>query len=251
VTDFPKGTNISNYGMCKHGRKRRSNVTDDFLVRVVDKKEMYTTQNDVITTFTLSLLRNNQPIKSSVAIDLLTFIGYENMSMALSYTVYKDGVFSEKTADSWFTGETKWIVIGVASTCGLTFLILVYVAYRCTRRISQPASFRKIRRANSDDPVELTPCLMKSNSHLLAFDNPYYDVIAAMGLDDDIEEDYLNPLFEFMLIPPDSDTELDDIHYAYRNDVYHQPRHQYPGYEAHRHYPYDKDSGFSSGTIER
>ena len=82
---------------------------------------------------------------------------------------------------------------------------------------------------------------MTANSHLLAFENPYYDVIAAMGLDDDIEEDYYNPLYDNMLeMHSDSETEPEDMYYFFRNNNYHREV----------HYPcYDKDSGFSSGPL--
>lgn len=121
----------------------------------------------------------------------------------------------------------------------LALLTIIYVIYRCTRKVYRPSNFEKVKGNNDNEPVELS-FLLPNHSHVLAFDNPYYDVIAAMGLDDDIEEDYLNPLFENMLLQHDSDTELDDLYFAYRNDNLQVNR---------RQYPYDKDSGFSSGTI--
>ena len=123
-------------------------------------------------------------------------------------------------------------------TC-LALLTIIYVIYRCTRKVYRPSNFEKVKGNNDNEPVELS-FLLPNHSHVLAFDNPYYDVIAAMGLDDDIEEDYLNPLFENMLLQHDSDTELDDLYFSYRNDNLQVNR---------RQYPYDKDSGFSSGTI--
>lgn len=81
--------------------------------------------------------------------------------------------------------------------------------------------------------------MLPTKNTILAFENPYYDVIAAMGLDDDIEEDYYNPLYDNMLeLQTDSETEPEDIYYGYRNNRYRR-----------NHYPYDKDSGFSSGTL--
>lgn len=112
--------------------------------------------------------------------------------------------------------------------------VLVLMVVRCTKKVPQPSPFQKIK-TDAKDNVELQPCLESANSRLLAFENPYYDVIAAMGLDDDIEEDYYNPLYE---MPSDSETEPDEVYFAYRNNRYHSTRYQY-----------DKDSGFSSGTI--
>ena len=104
--------------------------------------------------------------------------------------------------------------------------------------MNHPSPFQKVKRDSKD--IELHSCLVTNNSHLLAFDNPYYDIIAAMGLDDDIEEDYLNPLYDNMLeLQSDSETEPEDMYFPYRNN----------GYRRENHYPYDKDSGFSSGTL--
>ena len=54
-----------------------------------------------------------------------------------------------------------------------------------------------------DDEIELIPTAgpSKQNSRLFAFQNPYYDVITAMELDDDFEEDYHNPAFYDNRIP--------------------------------------------------
>lgn len=117
------------------------------------------------------------------------------------------------------------------------FIVVFIFVVRCTKRIPQPSPFQKIKR-NSKDSVELQPCLPGPQHHLLAFENPYYDVIAAMGLDDDIEEDYYNPLYE---MPSDSETEPEDVYFTYRNNRRRYHRDQFS---------FEKDSGFStSGTL--
>ena len=114
----------------------------------------------------------------------------------------------------------------------LLLAVLIRTIVKCTKKVPQPSPFQKIKSTDAKDNVELQPCITSASAHLLAFENPYYDVIAAMGLDDDVEEDYYNPLYE---MPSDSETENEEMYFAYRN---------------HRtHYPYDKDSGFSSGTL--
>ena len=69
-----------------------------------------------------------------------------------------------------------------------------------------------------------------------------------MGLDDDIEEDYYNPLYDNLYHVhglhhhhSDSENENEDMYYYFRNNNYHPPRYD--------HYAYDKDSGFSSGHL--
>ena len=91
---------------------------------------------------------------------------------------------------------------------------------------------------NSRD-IELRPCLANGDgSHVLAFENPYYDVIAAMGLDDDIEEDYYNPLYTYDDVSLYCDDQGSDSGTETNNE---------DGYQ----YPYDRDSGISSGTIHQ
>lgn len=61
------------------------------------------------------------------------------------------------------------------------------------------------RRAKTNQPeFEMQPCIGRSPTYPLAFDNPYYDVVAVMGLDDDIEEDYYNPLYDDVSVYSDS-----------------------------------------------
>ena len=123
---------------------------------------------------------------------------------------------------------------------------------RCTKRIPQPSPFHKVKRNNSKDSVEMRPCLPAGpQAHLLAFENPYYDVIAAMGLDDDIEEDYYNPLYE---MPSDSETEPEDMYFTYRTNRqrhhhYHRNHHQQQQQQNQQQQPFQyengKDRGFS------
>ena len=112
----------------------------------------------------------------------------------------------------------------------------------------------------------MRPCLAPHNTHLLAFENPYYDVIAAMGLDDEIEEDYYNPLYDEMPMHSDSEAETDEMYtyeYRRRRERNYDDReyngghpferryenHEYEAQQFNSQYPYDKDSGFSSGTL--
>lgn len=61
------------------------------------------------------------------------------------------------------------------------------------------------RRAGKDQSeFEMQPCIGRNATYPLAFDNPYYDVVAVMGLDDDIEEDYHNPLYDDVSVYSDS-----------------------------------------------
>ena len=73
------------------------------------------------------------------------------------------------------------------------------------RRHRQKHILGSYRRGKKDQlEIELQPWIGRSTSYLLAFDNPYYDVLAAMGLDDDVEEDYYNPLYDDVSLYSDS-----------------------------------------------
>ena len=61
--------------------------------------------------------------------------------------------------------------------------------------------------------MELQPRSAKdADPFRLAFQNPYYDVFAAMGLEDDLEEEFFNPLYEDASLCSDS---TDDSYYGY------------------------------------
>ena len=56
-------------------------------------------------------------------------------------------------------------------------MFLVCLICRCTKRAPYPPPFQKVRRESKDMELDAE---LTSNSHLLAFENPYYDVIAGM-----------------------------------------------------------------------
>lgn len=61
------------------------------------------------------------------------------------------------------------------------------------RRLKKLKSEKK-RQREAESEMELKTRGFRHNGYRLAFDNPYYDVLAAMAIDDDVEEDYINPL---------------------------------------------------------
>ena len=97
------------------------------------------------------------------------------------------------------------------------FLILVILALFALirRRYKQKCGFAAYKKTTKDQgEFELQPWIGRSTGYLLAFDNPYYDVLAAMGLDDEIEEDYYNPLYDDVSVYSDSgeNTSEDSCH---------------------------------------
>lgn len=72
------------------------------------------------------------------------------------------------------------------------------------KRRSKRGSPQYKRSKKDQAEFEMQPCIGRSPTYPLAFDNPYYDVVAVMGLDDDIEEDYYNPLYDDVSVYSDS-----------------------------------------------
>ena len=82
-------------------------------------------------------------------------------------------------------------------------IFAVFKLMRKKRRSKR--SSPQYRRSKKDQAeFEMQPCMGRSPTYPLAFDNPYYDVVAVMGLDDDIEEDYENPLYDDVSVYSDS-----------------------------------------------
>lgn len=235
------GRNASNYthvefnylNQTKDERKSELRLINSFFVRIVDIKSRFSVTNQEVTTITFTLLNNTKPVNGSIVKNYLSEIPTSILSEALKYDVYKGDTIPKIPEKNL----PKWIVIGLSGFGGLLTIFLICFICRCTKRAPYPPPFQKVRRDSKD--FELQPSI-HCNAHVLAFENPYYDVIAAMGFDD-IEEDYYNPLYDNMLeLQTDSETEPEDMYYSFRNNNY---RHN------GSHYPYDKDSGFSSGTI--
>jgi len=206
-----------------------------FIVRVIDIREVYTEESEPVSLVTIVVQNGTTVLSSEFLRDFFVYMGKANIDNTVTYAYYTGQTFEKQTSAPWYNSHLKFILIGIGAF--LFIVVIIIGAVRCTKKIPQPSPFQKIKRS-SKDSVELRPCLNGPQSHLLAFQNPYYDVIAAMGLDDDIEEDYYNPLYE---VPSDSETDPDDMYFTYRTNRRHfHPRNQFP---------YDKDSGFSSGTL--
>ena len=218
---------------------RNARLVNTFFIRIVDSTSKFSSSNGEVTVVTLTLLNNTRPVNGSRVADLLTQIPQDVLSTALQYQYYRGPTYNRRRTLDPINSKMRYIVIGLSAFGGLLTLFLVCLICRCTTRVPYPPPFQKVRRDSKDFEMEAN---MTCNSHLLAFENPYYDVISAMGLDEDVEEDYYNPLYGLELqLQSDSETEPEDMYYTFRNNNNH--------YHRRTQYPYDKDSGFSSGTL--
>lgn len=240
VEKYPTG-NLTLLGMCRLDRPGNllndaGNFQDQYFARIVKITKMHSKDGEDVSSVQLSLFRNSTPVDGGVVENVLKFIGADNLSIFLKHTYYTGEVLTpSKQSKPWHEGKMKNIIIGASVFGGLLVIFIIGLIVRCTKRVQYPSLFTKIKQ----DPKEIEMPMLPTKNTILAFENPYYDVIAAMGLDDDIEEDYYNPLYDNMLeLQTDSETEPEDIYYGYRNNRYRR-----------NHYPYDKDSGFSSGTL--
>lgn len=138
-----------------------------------------------------------------------------------SYTIYENiegkydirkNACSESELMNCFSlsGLIDWSSDSVHLYCVFTgfFLIVTIIALFAfiRRRYKRRSGFASYKKGNTKDQseFELQPWIGRNTGYLLAFDNPYYDVLAAMGLDDDIEEDYYNPLYDDVSMYSDS-----------------------------------------------
>lgn len=215
---------------------KKVRLINTFFIRIVDLKLEFSQKNEQVTIITMTLLNNTIPINGSKVDGFLSQISQGLISTRLKHRVYRGRTYSEKQPDP---GEIKmrWIVIGFSALGGLLTVFLVCLICRCTTRQPYPPPFQKVRRDSKD--FEMESSNLTYNPRLMAFANPYYDIIAAMGLDEDVEEDYYNPLYDNVELHSDTETEPEDMYYSFRNNNYH----------SGSQYPYDKDSGFSSGTL--
>lgn len=72
-------------------------------------------------------------------------------------------------------------------------MITLWLCRKRQRRLKKIKSEKK-RQNEAEMEIELRTRGIRHNGYRLAFDNPYYDVLAAMALEEDVEEDYINPL---------------------------------------------------------
>ena len=75
-------------------------------------------------------------------------------------------------------------------------MVVVIAAIMLKRRRRHRKKLKKQREKEkeAETEMELKTRSFRHNGYRLAVDDPYYDVLAAMALDDDIEDDYVNPL---------------------------------------------------------
>ena len=100
---------------------------------------------------------------------------------------------------------------------GFFLIVVILVLFALIRRrYKRKCGFAAYKKGSTKDQAEfeLQPWIGRNTGYLLAFDNPYYDVLAAMGLDDDVEEDYYNPLYDDVSMYSDSgeNTSEDSCH---------------------------------------
>jgi len=211
---------------------------DAFSVRVISKEKKFDDNGNIVFTIGLMALYKSKPQSKQLMEKFLKSLPSDCLLIGTSCSpcsVYWDSLNDGKqpTESSFNT----WIIIGCASgVFVLCMALAVYLILQRKRQSIVPTIYKA--KKNSRD-IELRPCLANGDGgHVLAFENPYYDVIAAMGLDDDIEEDYYNPLYTYDDVSLYCDDQASDSGTETNNE---------DGYQ----YPYDRDSGISSGTIHQ
>ena len=144
-----------------------------------------------------------------VVIDLVLFDGYTLLNGSIVKDVISaldEDVVSQILGSCYYSGELYsgttdtesvyvQLITGIAG--GLLLCILLTFALlmcRKRRRYLRKLKSEKKRQREAEKEMELKTRSCRHNGYRLAFDNPYYDVVAAMAIDDYVEEDYINPL---------------------------------------------------------
>eukprot|EP00794_Sanderia_malayensis_P000324 gene324-956_t len=187
---------------CRH-LKHPSNA-DKFSVRVINIQEKFDADGSPIANIAMVALYDTQPQDQAMVEKFLRALPKDCLSLEPSKgngsckdcSMYSGQIYDKKPIPKATSTTNIWIIIGCS--CGGFFLCVAITVLIVMHRRHQnlSSSIYKVKKNSRD--IELRQCLSSGDAgHVLAFENPYYDVIAAMGLDDDIEEDYYNPLYTY------------------------------------------------------
>lgn len=203
-SDQPSGPESSD----THEKKGAKHV---FMVRLLELQPVLTENQDNGTRVVCVLLDNFTVVDGHYVDEVLSRVPSEDISSSLQVEYYTGKLYKKKT------GSTIAVHLPLIIGVSVGFLILVILALFALvrRRYKQKCGFSGYKNTTKDQSeFELQPWIGRSTGYLLAFDNPYYDVLAAMGLDDDVEEDYYNPLYDDVSVYSDSgeNTSEDSCH---------------------------------------
>lgn len=204
-SDQPSGPESSD----THEKKRAKHV---FMVRLLELQPVLTENQDNGTRVVCVLLDNFTVVDGHYVDEVLSRVPSEDISSSLQVEYYTGKLYKKKTGST--IAVHLPLIIGVSVGFFLILVILALFAL-IRRRYKQKCGFSGYKNTTKDQSeFELQPWIGRSTGYLLAFDNPYYDVLAAMGLDDDVEEDYYNPLYDDVSVYSDSgeNTSEDSCH---------------------------------------
>lgn len=204
-SDQPSGPESSD----THEKKGAKHV---FMVRLLELQPVLTENQDNGTRVVCVLLDNFTVVDGHYVDEVLSRVPSEDISSSLQVEYYTGKLYKKKTGST--IAVHLPLIIGVSVGFFLILVILALFAL-IRRRYKQKCGFSGYKNTTKDQSeFELQPWIGRSTGYLLAFDNPYYDVLAAMGLDDDVEEDYYNPLYDDVSVYSDSgeNTSEDSCH---------------------------------------
>lgn len=210
-TNRPSGLSSTPARVVGNKETTSAEVKHVFMVRLLDRQLVDKEDKEKATRVVCVLLDNFTVVNGHYVDEVLSRVSPWNISSELKVDYYS-GKLYRKT-----TGSTVKIhlplIIGVSVGFFLILVILALFAL-IRRRYKQKCGFAAYKKGSTKDQAEfeLQPWIGRNTGYLLAFDNPYYDVLAAMGLDDDIEEDYYNPLYDDVSMYSDSGTSEDSCH---------------------------------------
>lgn len=184
-----------------------------FMVRLLEMHVVVKENEETATRVVCVLIDNFTVVEGHYVDEVLSRVSVWNISSALKVHYYAGKLYKKKSGSTMKMHLP--LIIGVSVGFFLILIILALFAL-IRRRYKRKCGFAAYKKSSTKDQAEfeLQPWISRNTGYLLAFDNPYYDVLAAMGLDDDIEEDYYNPLYDDVSLYSDSgeNTSEDSCH---------------------------------------
>lgn len=208
VLDGDNGTSVKTENSAGHSNEDGGNrgpipatAKHIFMVRLLEKHVVTKEDNEEATRLVCVLIDNFTVVDGHYVDEVLSRVSDWDISSTLTVEYYSGKLRKNRTGSTMKMS----LIVGISVGVFLILVAIVLFALIC-RRYKRKFGQAGYKKGNTKDQAEfeLQPWISRNTGYLLAFDNPYYDVLAAMGLDDDIEEDYYNPLYDDASLYSDS-----------------------------------------------
>ncbi|KXJ23721.1 uncharacterized protein LOC110249945 [Exaiptasia diaphana] len=191
-TDRSPSFNLNEMDRSNNNNNTKQTSHHNFVARILEAKSVFITEKLQGTQLSCVVLDGRTVINASDVTAVFELVPSYKISNAIAARYYTGELYSPPKTSSLPIHLPLIIGASVGTILICTILITFKVRYCYLKKANKSAK----KAVKDPAEFELLPYISQGSSHLLAFDNPYYDVLAVMGLDDDIEEEYSNPLYD-------------------------------------------------------